>query len=57
MKTSGNDTAVIMYTGGTSGFPKGVELSNNNFNRMVFQQKATAKHFWLGEIHQLTFRQ
>lgn len=49
VKTSGNDTAVIMYTGGTSGFPKGVELSNNNFNRMVFQQKATAKHFGAGD--------
>lgn len=46
---NGNDVAMIMYTGGTSGFPKGVELTNNNFNRMVFQQKATAKHFGPGD--------
>lgn len=49
INVSGEDTAVVMYTGGTSGFPKGVELTNNNFNRMVFQQKATAKHFGPGD--------
>ncbi len=44
-----NTTAVIMHTGGTSGFPKGVELTNDNFNCMVHQQKATAKNFSSGD--------
>lgn len=44
-----DQTAVIMYTGGTSGFPKGVELTNDNYNCMVHQQKATAKNFYPGD--------
>lgn len=44
-----NQTAVIMYTGGTSGFPKGVELTNDNYNCMVHQQKQTAKNFYPGD--------
>lgn len=42
-------TAVIMYTGGTSGISKGVELTSDNFNCMVHQQKATAKNFYTGD--------
>lgn len=45
----GDDVCVIMHTGGTSGEPKGVQLTNNNFNRMVFQQKLTAKNFEPGD--------
>lgn len=44
-----NKTAVIIYTGGTSGTPKGVELTNDNFNCMVHEQKATAKNFSSGD--------
>lgn len=44
-----NKTAVIIYTGGTSGTPKGVELTNDNFNGMVHEQKATAKNFSAGD--------
>lgn len=44
-----DETAVIMYTGGTSGFSKGVELTNDNFNCMVHQQRATAENFEAGD--------
>lgn len=32
----GNDTAVILYSGGTSGTPKGIMLSNLNFNALAY---------------------
>lgn len=32
-----DDEAVIVYTGGTTGEPKGVILTNDNFNNMSFQ--------------------
>ncbi len=32
----GNATAVIAYTGGTTGFPKGVELTNDSMNAVGF---------------------
>lgn len=32
-----NRTAVLLHTGGTTGVPKGVELTNDNFNDMVEQ--------------------
>ena len=34
---SGDDTAVIMYSGGTTGESKGVMLSNRNFNAVAVQ--------------------
>lgn len=36
-KPDKNDTAVILYSGGTSGFPKGIELTNLNFNALAIQ--------------------
>ena len=32
-----DDTAVILYSGGTSGAPKGIMLSNLNFNALAYQ--------------------
>ena len=33
----GKDEAVILYSGGTSGLPKGIQLSNLNFNALALQ--------------------
>lgn len=40
-----NRTAVILHTGGTTGVPKGVELTDDNFNSMVEQFLQTANNF------------
>lgn len=40
-----NRTAVILHTGGTTGIPKGVELTDDNFNSMVEQFLQTASNF------------
>ena len=42
-------SAVIMETGGTTGTPKGVVLTNENFNGMVEQFKVNAKNFQRGD--------
>lgn len=34
---SGNETAAILYSGGTTGYPKGIELTNLNFNALAMQ--------------------
>ena len=36
----GDDEAVILYSGGTSGYPKGIVLSNLNFNALALQSIA-----------------
>ena len=38
-KKNKNDPAVILYSGGTSGKPKGILLSNLNFNALAMQAK------------------
>lgn len=38
--TNGNNPAAILYSGGTTGKPKGIVLSNLNFNAIAIQGKA-----------------
>ncbi|MBR5410909.1 MAG: acyl--CoA ligase [Clostridia bacterium] len=38
---TGDDTAVIMYSGGTTGESKGIKLSNRNFNALAIQSYDT----------------
>lgn len=33
----GNNVAAILYSGGTTGYPKGIELTNLNFNSLALQ--------------------
>ena len=40
-KNNSEDTAVIVHTGGTTGVPKGVELTNYNFNSLAVQYKTS----------------
>lgn len=34
---TGKEVAVILYSGGTTGYPKGIELTNLNFNALAMQ--------------------
>lgn len=45
---SAYDPAVILYSGGTTGKPKGIILSNMNFNSLVFQDLAVCKRLLPG---------
>jgi len=42
-KIDKDEIAVILHSGGTSGNPKGILLSNYNFNAIVEEEKAVAK--------------
>ncbi|MBQ9030602.1 MAG: AMP-binding protein [Parasporobacterium sp.] len=44
-----NDTAVILYSGGTTGTTKGIELSNRNFNALAAQIVGVNPMFMAGD--------
>ena len=46
---SKNKTATIVHTGGTTGFPKGVMLTNENFNAMALTQEISEYGFKAGD--------
>jgi long-chain acyl-CoA synthetase len=39
----GNEVAAILYSGGTTGYPKGIELTNLNFNALAMQSFEACK--------------
>ena len=49
VKTIKNDTAVILFSGGTTGKNKGIMLTNHNFNALAKQVIATNKMFEPGD--------
>ncbi len=46
----GSDLAAILYSGGTTGTPKGVMLSNNNFNTLAMQAAAVIRQIVPGAL-------
>ncbi len=47
-KVDKDDPAIILHSGGTTGNPKGILLSNYNFNAIIEQEKAVAKEVVAG---------
>lgn len=50
MCTDSSSTAILVYTSGTTGSPKGVMLSNNCLNAIVFGCQHSGKNYRRGEI-------
>jgi len=50
VNTEPDDTAVILYSGGTTGLTKGIELTNLNFNALGAQIIATNPMFRPGDV-------
>lgn len=42
-KFSGKEVAAILYSGGTTGYPKGIQLTNLNFNALAMQSYEACK--------------
>lgn len=49
-EVKGEDPAVILHSGGTTGSPKSIVLSNNNFNALMAQVQATMTNRELGDV-------
>jgi len=49
VKSNNKIPSVILHSGGTTGNPKGILLSNNNFNAMVEQAKVIFKELQAGD--------
>lgn len=47
--TTKDTPAVILHSGGTTGSPKGIVLTNGNFNALTEQAKIIFKHLGVGE--------
>lgn len=48
VKVDKNDPAVILHSGGTTGNPKGILLSNYSFNAIALEERAVAKDLVAG---------
>ena len=48
-KGKGGDLAVILYSGGTTGEPKGIMLNNTSFNAIAYQNREACKNAVAGQ--------
>ncbi len=49
-EVKGEDPAVILHSGGTTGNPKSIVLSNNNFNALMVQVQSTMTNREVGDV-------